>query len=56
MINTKMQKIIILKLNGLKEHGQDISQEEDKIKEGTQVIQLQNFWKSQRKYTHFHLN
>ena len=33
MINIKMQKIINLKLNGLKEHGQDINQEKDKIKE-----------------------
>ena len=51
-----MQKIISLKLNGLREHGQDISQEEDKIKGAIQVIQQQNFWKSQIKYTHFHLN
>ena len=43
MISTKMQKIIIPKLNGLKEHGQDISQEEDKIKEEIQDIQPQNF-------------
>ena len=56
MSNLKMQKIINLKLNGLKERGQDISQEEDKIKEAILVIQQQNFWKSQIKYTHFHLN
>ena len=43
MINTKMQKIINLKLNGLKEHGRDINQEEDKTKEVIQVIQLKNF-------------
>ena len=43
MINTKMQKIINQKLSGLKEHGQDISQEEDKIKEEIQAIQLLNF-------------
>ena len=56
MISIKMQKIISLKLNGLREHGQDISQEEDKIKGAIQVTQQQNFWKSQIKYTHFHLN
>ena len=43
MINTKMQKIISPKLSGLKEHGQDISLEEDKIKEEIQAIQLLNF-------------
>ncbi len=43
MINTNMQKIINLKLNGLKEHGHDINQEEDKTKEVIQVIQLKNF-------------
>ena len=43
MISTKMQKIISQKLSGLKEHGQDISQKEDMIKEEIQAIQLQNF-------------
>jgi hypothetical protein len=51
-----MQKIISLKLKGLREHGQEISQEEDKKKGVKLVIQQQNFWKSQKKYTHFHLN
>ena len=55
MINTKMQKIISLKLNGLKEHGLDIDQEEVKIKEEIQVIQLLNLWRSQIKYIRFHL-
>ena len=43
MINLKMQKIINQKLNGLKELGQDISQEKEKIKEEIQAIQLKNF-------------
>ena len=56
MNNIKAQKIINPKQTGSREHGQDISQEEDKIKGAIQVIQQQNFWKSQIKYTHFHLN
>ena len=43
MINTKMQKIISQKLSGLKVHGQDINQEEDKTKEEIQDIQPQSF-------------
>ena len=43
MTNIKTQKIISQKLNGLKEHGQDIDQEEVKIKEVILVIKLRNF-------------
>ena len=38
MINIKMQKIISLKLNGLRAHGQDINHLEEKIKEALQVM------------------
>ena len=38
MINIKMQRIISLKLNGLRVHGQDINQREEKIKEALQVM------------------
>ncbi len=38
-----MQKTISLKLNGLREHGQDINLEKVKIKEVLLVFQLTNF-------------
>jgi len=42
MINIRMQKIISLKLNGLRVHGQDINQREEKIKEVLRVMMLKN--------------
>ena len=42
MINIRMQKIISLKLNGLRVHGQDINQREEKIKEALRVMILKN--------------
>ena len=42
MINIKMQKIISLKLNGLRVHGQDINHREEKIKEELRVMMLKN--------------
>ena len=38
MINIRMQRIISLKLNGLRVRGQDINQREEKIKEALQVM------------------
>ena len=42
MISIKMQKIISLKLNGLRAHGQDINLREEKIKGVLQVMILKN--------------
>ena len=42
MINIKMQKIISQKLSGLRAHGQDINQREEKIKEALRVMILKN--------------
>ena len=38
MTNIRMQKIISLKLNGLRVHGQDINQREEKRKEALRVM------------------
>ena len=53
MRNLKMLKNINQKLNGLKELGKDISQREEKIKEGQQVQILKNYKKYQIKLTLF---
>ena len=42
MINIRMQRIISLKLNGLRVHGQDINQQEEKIKEALRVMMLKD--------------
>ena len=42
MINIRMQRIISLKLNGLRVHGQDTNQREEKIKEALRVMMLKN--------------
>ena len=42
MINIKMQRIISLKLNGLRVHGQDINLREEKTKEVLRVMTLKN--------------
>ena len=42
MINIRMQKNLSLKLNGLRVHGQDIKQREEKIKEALRVMMLKN--------------
>ena len=42
MMNIRTQKIISLKLNGLRVHGQDINLREEKIKEVLRVMMLKN--------------
>ena len=42
MINIRTQRIISLKLIGLRVHGQGINQREEKIKEALRVMMLKN--------------
>ena len=53
MNNLKMQKIINLKLNGLREHGQDINQKKEKIKEVNSGVDLKKLLEISEKINNF---